>query len=142
MVLSLTRSVRRARVRQTHSGIEPFRRIRSLRNRRVRQGPRELRADGRHRENQVTSAKPLVKVPDEFSAPTGWEWAAVEGHAQLVGLDDPLTGIDADGLRRLLRGVFSAAGGTHDDWDTFDTVMAAEHRTAVLVTPQRVYSNG
>jgi len=34
-----------------------------------------------------------------------------------------------------------AAGGTHDDWDTYDRVMAEEHRTAVLVTPGRVYSN-
>ncbi len=34
-----------------------------------------------------------------------------------------------------------AAGGTHDDWDTYDRVMAEERRTAVLITPDRVYSN-
>jgi hypothetical protein len=34
---------------------------------------RELGADGRHRENRVTSAKPLVTGPDEFSAPTAPE---------------------------------------------------------------------
>ena len=37
--------------------------------------------------------------------------------------------------------VLAAAGGTHDDWDTYDATMAAERRTAVLVTPDRVYSN-
>ena len=71
----------------------------------------------------------------------GWEWSAVEGPAQLIGPGDPAPGIDAEALRRLLREVFTAAGGTHDDWDTYDAVMAAERRTAVLVTPERVYSN-
>jgi hypothetical protein len=41
----------------------------------------------------------------------------------------------------LLRDVFTAAGGTHDDWDTYDAVMAREHRTAVLLSPGRVYAN-
>lgn len=75
-------------------------------------------------------------------AHAGWEWAAVEGDAQLIGPDDPLADIDAEGLRLLLRAVFTGAGGTHDDWDEFDRVMAAERRTAALVTPRRVYSNG
>jgi PPOX class probable F420-dependent enzyme len=70
----------------------------------------------------------------------GWQWAAAEGPVQLCGPDDPLPGVDAEGLRLLLRAVFSAAGGTHDDWDGYDTVMARERRTAVLVTPERVYS--
>ena len=42
----------------------------------------------------------------------------------------------------LLRDVFRAAGGTHDDWDEYDRVMAAERRTAVLVHPARVTTNG
>ena len=71
----------------------------------------------------------------------GWQWAAVEGATELAGPDDPLAGIDAERLRVLLREVFSAAGGTHDDWDTYDRVMASERRAAVLVTPDRVYSN-
>ena len=71
-----------------------------------------------------------------------WEWVAIEGTAELIGPDDPATGIDADGVRRLLREVFTAAGGTHDDWPTYDRVMAEERRTAVLVVPRRVYSNG
>jgi PPOX class probable F420-dependent enzyme len=71
----------------------------------------------------------------------GWNWSAADGHAELAGPDDPMPGIDAERLRLLLREIFSAAGGTHDDWDTYDRVMAAEHRTAVLITPQRVYAN-
>jgi PPOX class probable F420-dependent enzyme len=71
----------------------------------------------------------------------GWDWATAEGRAELAGPDDPLPGIDADRLRRLLREIFAAAGGSHDDWDTYDQVMAAERRVAVLVSPDRVYSN-
>jgi len=71
----------------------------------------------------------------------GWQWAAAEGPVQLCGPDDPLPGVDAEGLRLLLRAVFTAAGGTHDDWDAYDTAMASERRTAVLMTPERVYSS-
>lgn len=69
----------------------------------------------------------------------GWEWQGAEGRAELCGPDDPLEGVDAEGLRQLLRDVFAAAGGTHDDWDEYDRVMAAERRTAVLIHPERVY---
>jgi PPOX class probable F420-dependent enzyme len=72
-------------------------------------------------------------------ARAGWQWAAVEGDADLIGPDDPWPGIDAEALRRLLRDVFTAAGGSHDDWETYDRVMAAERRTAVLVTARRTY---
>ncbi len=71
----------------------------------------------------------------------GWQWAAAEGAVQLCGPDDPLPGVDAEGLRVLLRDIFTAAGGTHDDWAAYDSAMAAERRTAVLVTPDRVYSS-
>jgi len=71
----------------------------------------------------------------------GWQWAAAEGPVQLCGPDDPLPGVDAEGLRLLLRAVFTAAGGTHEDWETYDRVMAQERRTAVLMTPDRVYSS-
>ncbi len=74
-------------------------------------------------------------------AKTGWEWVAVEGSAELFGPDDPIAGLSADDLRLVLRAVFSAAGGTHSDWDEYDRVMAAERRTAVFVAPERVYSN-
>ena len=69
----------------------------------------------------------------------GWQWAAAEGPVQLCGPDDPLPGVDTEGLRLLLRAVFTAAGGTHEDWETYDRVMAQERRTAVLMTPDRVY---
>ena len=71
----------------------------------------------------------------------GWRWAAVDGPVDLAGPDDPLPGIDDEQLRLLLREIFTAAGGTHDDWDTYDQVMAAERRTAVLISPQRLYTN-
>jgi PPOX class probable F420-dependent enzyme len=72
---------------------------------------------------------------------SGWEWAAVEGRAELIGPDDPHPDVDAEGLRLLLRQVFAAAGGTHDDWDAYDRAMAEQRRTAVLFTPTRIYSN-
>ena len=59
----------------------------------------------------------------------------------LAGPDDPQPGVDADRLRRLLREIFTAAGGTHEDWDAYDQVMAAERRAAILLSPDRVYSN-
>jgi PPOX class probable F420-dependent enzyme len=74
-------------------------------------------------------------------ARAGWQWASVEGSAELIGPDDPHPDVDAEALRTLLRDVFKAAGGTHDDWDTYDRVMAEERRTAVLVAPERVYTN-
>ncbi|HEY3722812.1 MAG TPA: TIGR03618 family F420-dependent PPOX class oxidoreductase [Acidimicrobiia bacterium] len=71
----------------------------------------------------------------------GWEWVAVEGSTTLVGPDDALEGFDAAALPGLLRAVFRSAGGSHDDWDEYDRVMAAERRTAVLVEPDRITSN-
>ena len=68
----------------------------------------------------------------------GWQWSAVEGPVELAGPDDPLPGVDAERLRLLLREIFTAAGGTHDDFDAYDRVMADERRVAVLVTPARI----
>jgi PPOX class probable F420-dependent enzyme len=73
---------------------------------------------------------------------TGYQWAAVEGTTQLIGPDDPAPGVDGDRLRTLLREIFTAAGGQHDDWDDYDATMARERRVAVLTTAERVYSNG
>ena len=73
----------------------------------------------------------------------GWQWATVEGSAELVGPDDPQPWLpNADQLRLLLREVYTAAGGTHEDWDEYDRVMAKERRAVVLIAPTRVYSNG
>ena len=72
----------------------------------------------------------------------GWEWLTVEGTTELAGPDDPLEGVDAERLRLLLREIFTAAGGAHDDFDEYDRVMAAERRAAVLLAPARVYGVG
>jgi PPOX class probable F420-dependent enzyme len=74
-------------------------------------------------------------------ARAGWQWATVEGTAQILGPDDPHPDLDREALRVLLRSIFEAAGGTHDDWPTYDRVMAEERRAAVLLTPRRTYSN-
>jgi PPOX class probable F420-dependent enzyme len=73
----------------------------------------------------------------------GWRWATTEGRAELAGPDDAQPWLaDGDQLRLLLREVFTAAGGTHDNWDEYDRVMAKERRAVVLIEPSRVYSNG
>lgn len=71
----------------------------------------------------------LVVQPD-------WrKFATVEGKAVLKGPDNT----DPEELRLLLRAVFVAAGGSHDDWVEYDRVMLEQRRVAVLVTPDRVY---
>jgi PPOX class probable F420-dependent enzyme len=70
----------------------------------------------------------------------GWQWVSVEGRATLVGPDDPEPGVDDEQLRLLLREIFSAAGGEHDNWEEFDQTMQRERRTAVFVAPLRVVS--
>lgn len=95
-------------------------------------------AAGRSRKLVHLRERPQMTV----TARVVWEWAAVEGTATLIGPDDPSPHFDADGVRQLLRDVFTAAGGTHDDWDEYDRVMATERRTAVFIAPSRVYSNG
>ena len=68
----------------------------------------------------------------------GWQWAGVEGSVQLIGPDDPVEGVD---VPMLLRDIFTAAGGVHDNWDEYDRVMSNERRVAVLIEPVRVYGN-
>lgn len=72
----------------------------------------------------------------------GWHWATVEGRAELAGPDDPQPWLGVeDTLPRLLRDIFTGAGGTHDDWDEYDRTMREQRRTAVLITPSRIYGN-
>ena len=71
----------------------------------------------------------------------GWQWATAEGPVELIGPADPHEGFDAERIRLLLREIFTAAGGTHDDFDEYDRVMKAEGRTAALLRPEKVYSN-
>ena len=69
----------------------------------------------------------------------GWEWAAVSGPVRLVGPDDGHTlGLD---VPETVRSVFVAAGGSLEDWDEFDRVMAAERRCAVFVRAEAISSN-
>lgn len=72
---------------------------------------------------------------------SGWQWASIEGRAEIIGPEDPHPAVDPDRLRVLLREVFSCAGGTHDDWAAYDQVMAEQRRAAVLIPPERIYSN-
>jgi PPOX class probable F420-dependent enzyme len=71
----------------------------------------------------------------------GWAWISVTGAADLIGPADPADGVDEEGLRLVLREVFAAAGGTHDDLDEYDRAMADGGRTAVLVSPERILGN-
>jgi PPOX class probable F420-dependent enzyme len=82
-------------------------------------------------------ARPQVAVT--FRA--GWTWATVEGRAELIGPDDSDPEIDAERRRLLLREVFVAAGGRHDDWEAYDSTMFEQRRTAVFVRESRIYSN-
>jgi PPOX class probable F420-dependent enzyme len=72
---------------------------------------------------------------------SGWRWCTVEGRATLVGPDDPRDGVDSEALRLLLRAVFLAAGGSHDNWAEYDRTMLEQRRAAVLVEPTRVYGS-
>jgi hypothetical protein len=87
----------------------------------------------------------------DFEQPTGAGPALVprcrhdqpQGRAEPAGPDDPQPWLaDADQLRLLLRAVFTAAGGRHGNWAEYDRVMAEQRRTAVLIDPNRIYSNG
>ncbi|MFA1543218.1 TIGR03618 family F420-dependent PPOX class oxidoreductase [Actinomadura monticuli] len=74
-------------------------------------------------------------------ARAGWRWAAVEGDAEIIGPDDPHPEADGEALRVLLRDVFRAAGGTHDDWDAYDRVMADERRAGSLICGVLLFSS-
>ena len=50
--------------------------------------------------------------------------------------------MDAEDLRLLLREVFRAAGGKHDDFDEYDRAMVDEARVAVFVAPSRIIGAG
>jgi PPOX class probable F420-dependent enzyme len=88
---------------------------------------------------KLTNLRERPQVTTTFRS--GWNWATVEGRAELIGPADRHPEVSADRLRLLLREIFVAAGGSHDDWDEYDRVMAEQGRTAVLVEPTRVYSN-
>jgi PPOX class probable F420-dependent enzyme len=88
---------------------------------------------------KLANLRARPQVTSAFRA--GWQWAAVEGRAELAGPADPQPWLDAERLRLLLREIFESAGGTHDDWDEYDRVMAEQGRTAVLIDPIRIYGS-
>jgi hypothetical protein len=92
---------------------------------------------GQARKLQHLRANPRATV----TLRAGLRWAAVQGPVELAGPHDPLPGIDTHRLKLLLRQIFAACGGTHDDWAAYDRVMAKEGRTALLITPRRLYAN-
>jgi PPOX class probable F420-dependent enzyme len=96
-----------------------------------------LVATGGSRKLRNLRAEPRATIV----ARAGWQWATVEGAAEIIGPDDPHPDVHGEALRLLLRDIFRAAGGAHDDWDTYDRVMAQERRAAVLIAPRRVYTN-
>ena len=71
----------------------------------------------------------------------GWQWVAVEGAVRLEGPDDPAPPGRGRDLPQLIRSVYKAAGGDHEDWDEFDRVMAADRRCAAFIEAERIYSN-
>jgi PPOX class probable F420-dependent enzyme len=73
---------------------------------------------------------------------SGWRYATVEGRADIAGPDDPQPWLRPEALRLLLRDIFTAAGGSHDDWADYDRTMLTERRAAVLIRPTRIYSVG
>jgi PPOX class probable F420-dependent enzyme len=68
----------------------------------------------------------------------GWRWGSVDGPVEICGPDHELAGVETAAVPELLRQVFRDAGGSHDDWDEYDRVMADERRTAIFVQPARI----
>ena len=66
----------------------------------------------------------------------GARWVAVDGPVHIVEADE-----GTEGVAPILRSVYTAAGGTHDDWDEFDRAMADEGRCAALVAVHRITTN-
>jgi len=76
-----------------------------------------------------------------ISVRRGWNWIAATGAADLIGPEDNVESVDPEALRLLLREIYQAAGGMHDDYDAYDTEMLKSRRAAVLVTPTRIIGN-
>ena len=64
-----------------------------------------------------------------------------EGWQESNSRDAKLGDVHRYAGRLLLREIFTAAGGTHDNWDEYDRTMREQRRTAVLITPTRIYGS-
>ena len=76
-----------------------------------------------------------------ITARRGWAWSSVTGPADLIRPEQVPESMDKEQMRLLLREVFHAAGGVHDDLEEYDRAMAQEGRVVVCVTPERVLGN-
>ena len=76
-----------------------------------------------------------------ISARRGWVWSSATGPADLIRPEKRPESIDAEQMRLLLREVFHAAGGVHDDLEEYDRAMAQEERVVVCITPKRILGN-
>ena len=112
-----------------HTGHNPLKRVR--RDSAPMSVPNGLRVRRLH--------KAFLRYHDPANWPLLREALVRMGRADLIGPGDPRPEVDAERLRLLLREIFTAAGGTHDDFDAYDKAMAAERRAAILVTPARTY---
>ena len=75
----------------------------------------------------------MITRPD-FSA-----YAVLDGDAEVVGPHNT----SPDALRLKLREVYRAsAGKEHPNWDEYDAAMVEQQRSAILLTPSRLYANG
>ena len=73
---------------------------------------------------------------------SGWDWVTVEGSTELSGPNDVHPELDEQAARRLIRSIYAAAvGGTEEDWAGLDETFESEAHTAVLLRPERTYSN-
>ena len=71
----------------------------------------------------------------------GWTWSSVTGPADLIRPENLPDSIDTEKMRLLLREVFHAAGGVHDDLEEYDRAMAEEGRVVICVIPERILGN-
>jgi hypothetical protein len=70
-----------------------------------------------------------------------WKWISVSGKANLFGPENLSESFDTESLRLLLREVFIAAGGTHENFEEYDDAMASEKRVGVCVEIDRILGN-
>ncbi len=71
-------------------------------------------------------------------SPDRRRFAVLDGEAEVLGPHN----LDAEALRLKLREVFTAAGGTHDDWDAYDRAMVEQGRVAITLRPSRIVGHG
>ena len=76
-----------------------------------------------------------------ISVRRGWAWSSATGPADLIRPEKLPEGINTEQMKLLLREVFHAAGGVHDDLEEYDWAMAQEKRVVVCVTPERILGN-